>query len=390
MKNTGRRLVANVLIDGRIGGPQRRIVQVGTLLREMGWDTLVVFPPMGPELPDYLTRHGFRYGQLSLSRMRRRYKIFGLLRYAARLPFEVWALMRLYRAHQVDLVHANSMFALHAVIAARLSGRPVVWHFNDMALPRFLCILITATLGGLATIRAYSCRQVRIYQRDRNEARSALLYPPVDLEKFRPGQSAHTGGDQWPELARRENEVILVAVGNVNPLKGYHYLVEALAELRGLDTPWRMIIAGAKLDTAEDYLRALQSRIRELGMEDRFHFLGAVDEVPAVLAACDIFVLSSQSESGPMVLLEAMACGKAPVASDVGLVREVIEDNVSGLVTPPRDSAALAAALKKMISDSAFRIAVSRRTRAAIGHKFTVQGAAEAHHAVYTRLLGGD
>ncbi|MBT7293264.1 MAG: hypothetical protein HN838_12095, partial [Rhodospirillaceae bacterium] len=74
-----RHLVANVLVDGRIGGPQRRIVQVGTLLREMGWDTLAVFPPMGDALPEYLAEHGFRFAQLSLSRLRRRYKIIGIL-----------------------------------------------------------------------------------------------------------------------------------------------------------------------------------------------------------------------------------------------------------------------------------------------------------------------
>ncbi|MBT3171936.1 MAG: glycosyltransferase family 4 protein [Rhodospirillaceae bacterium] len=384
-----RHLVANVLVDGRIGGPQRRIVQVGTLLREMGWDTLAVFPPMGDALPEYLAEHGFRFAQLSLSRLRRRYKIIGILRYCFRFPIEVWALIRLFRRHKVDLVHANSLFAFQAVVAARLSGRPVVWHFNDMALPRFLCTLVSATLAAWATLRAYSSRQVLLYHRDRNTNKTALLYPPVDLEKFAPEKLLSADCSQWPELTQRDNEVILLAVGNVNPLKGYDDLVEALAGLQNLDTPWRMVVVGAILDTAEDYYRALKARIKAHGMEERFHCIGAVDDVPAALSGCDIFVMSSQSESGPMVLLEAMAAGKPPVASDVGLVSEVIENDVTGLIVPPRDSTALAVALKKMISDAAFREAVSGRTRAAITHQYTVAGAAKAHHRMYSRMLDG-
>lgn len=385
-----RHLVANVLVDGRIGGPQRRIVQVGTLLREMGWDTLAVFPPMGDALPEYLTGHGFDFAQISLSRLRRRHKVIGILRYCFRFPIEVWGLMRLFRRHKVDLVHANSLFAFQAVVAARLSGRPVVWHFNDMALPRFLCTLVSATFAGWATRRAYSSRQVLLYHRDRDTNKTALLYPPVDPEKFAPEKLLSADRGQWPELTRRDNEVILLAVGNVNPLKGYDDLVEALAGLQNLDTPWRMVVAGAILDTAEDYYRALKARIKSHGMEARFHFLGAVDDVPAVLSGCDIFVMSSQSESGPMVLLEAMAAGKPPVASDVGLVGEVVENDVTGLIVPPRDSTALAVALKKMITDAAFREAVSGRTRAAITRQYTVAGAAEAHHRVYARMMDGD
>ena len=91
MGNSKQRLVASVLVDGRIGGPQRRAVQVGTVLREMGWDTLPVFPPMGSEFPNYLAEHGFRSATLSLSRLRRQRKIWGKLRYLFRFPIEVWS-----------------------------------------------------------------------------------------------------------------------------------------------------------------------------------------------------------------------------------------------------------------------------------------------------------
>lgn len=377
MENSKQRLVASVLVDGRIGGPQRRAVQVGTVLREKGWDTLLVFPPMGNKLPDYILAHGFRSATLSLSRLRRQGKIWSILNYLLRFCIEVRSLMRLFRKHRVDLVHANSLFAFQAVVAARLAGRPVVWHFNDMALPRILCVFVTKFLAPLATMRVYSSRNVQTFHRDRNETVTALLYPPVDLDKFK------------PSTARREDggELRLVAVGNINPLKGYHDLIAALANLDALDTPWRLDIAGAKLETAADYLGELEAAIKRHGLEQRITFLGAVDDVAALLPNHDIFIMCSRTESGPMVLLEAMACGLPPVATDVGFVREVVTDGESGLIVPPNNSPALAAAIRRMIEDSDFRQQLATKVRHAIAPPYTIAGAALAHDDVYRRIM---
>lgn len=381
------RLIANVLVDGRIGGPQRRVVQVAKVLKKFGWKTMVVFPSMGEELPKYLAENGLPFEKVALSRIRRKHKLFSLIKYLFVLPYQVYLLIRLFNIYNVDLVHANSMFALHAVIAARLCGRPVVWHFNDMALPRLFCVLLTATIGRSANIRAYSCPRVKYYQREFSQLNSALLYPPVDLERFNPSTNILEDKNKWPELVRQNGELLLISVGNINPLKGYHNLIEALATLKKHPLLWRMIIVGAKLTTAEDYFFSLQARIKELGMTDRYQFLGSIDDIPSVLSICDIFVLSSHSESGPMVLLEAMAAGKPIIASDVGFVPELITNNHNGLIVPPNDIPALSKALKKMISNESFRSSISDQSRTSIAHKFTVDGAAEAHNSVYNRLL---
>ena len=377
MGNSKQRLVASVLVDGRIGGPQRRAVQVGTVLRQKGWDTLPIFPPMGSELPDYLAAHGFRSATLSLSRLRRRGKIASILRYLLCFPIEVWGLMQLFRKNRVDLVHANSLFAFQAVVAARLAGRPVVWHFNDMALPRNFCVFVTKFLAPLATMRVYSSRNVQAFHRDYNKEVTALLCPPVDLNRFKPSG----------ELRTRESELRLIVVGNVNPLKGYHDLISALGTLGDLGVPWRLDIAGAKLETAMDYYSELEAAIRRYGLEKRIAFLGAVDDVAALLPNYDIFIMCSRSESGPMVLLEAMACALPPVATDVGFVRDVVADGENGLIVPPDNSPALAAAIRRMIEDTVFRQQVAAKVRDAITPPYTVAGAAAAHATVYRRVM---
>ena len=243
METNKRRLVANILVDGRIGGPQKRVTQVANLLNYSGWETLVIFPPMGPDLPQYLSKNGLRYKELKLSRLRRKYKLLSIIKYILLLPHEIVGLIRVYKSYKVDLVHANSMFAFHAVIAARLYGCPVIWHFNDMALPRSLCIVMTATFGKLASSRAYSSKQVMDYQRDKS-INTALLYPPVDMEKYNPKNTHNNSLQHWPELNRKNNEIILLAIGNINPLKGYEDLLSALAYIKDIEIPWKLLIAG--------------------------------------------------------------------------------------------------------------------------------------------------
>ena len=111
METNKRRLVANILVDGRIGGPQKRVTQVANLLNYSGWETLVIFPPMGPDLPKYLSKNGLRFKELKLSRLRRKYKLLSIIKYMLLLPYEIVGLIRVFKSYKVDLVHANSMFA---------------------------------------------------------------------------------------------------------------------------------------------------------------------------------------------------------------------------------------------------------------------------------------
>ncbi len=114
--HTETRVVANVVLDGRVGGPQRRIVLVGQRLRTTGWTTVMVFPPMGEELPKFLSAHRTRYACIELSRVRLQNPIFNLLRYIFRLPREVWQLAAMYRREGADLVHAYGLFSVQVAL----------------------------------------------------------------------------------------------------------------------------------------------------------------------------------------------------------------------------------------------------------------------------------
>ena len=156
----------------------------------------------------------------------------------------------------------------------------------------------------------------------------------------------------------------MVAVGNLYPVKDHATLLRALARLPAA----RVAIAGR--GDQEEPLRRLAA---ELGLSDRVHLLGLRDDVETVFAAADVFVQPSLSEGLPLAVLEAMANGLPVVATRVGGIPEAVVDGKTGLLVPPGDPAALAAALAAVL-DADDRGACDGRCRARARCKRVLRG----------------
>ncbi len=166
---------------------------------------------------------------------------------------------------------------------------------------------------------------------------------------------AEPGTDTVPRAAGSggAGPLNLLAVGSLVPRKGYDLLVEALADLRGID--WRLRILGAD-DRAPAFAQALRAQIAQAGLGERILLEGAVSD--AVLAdayhRADLFISASRFEGYGMVLTEALARGLPIVASTGGAAGDTLPDE-AGLKVPPEDVGALREALRKALSDGALR-----------------------------------
>jgi glycosyltransferase involved in cell wall biosynthesis len=176
-----------------------------------------------------------------------------------------------------------------------------------------------------------------------------------------------------PDLA------LIVAVGNLYPVKDHASLLRALARLPGA----RVAIAGRGAE--EEPLRRLAA---ELGLADRVHLLGLRDDVETVFASADVFAQPSLSEGLPLAVLEAMAAGLPVVASRVGGIPEAVADGETGYLVPPADPAALAAALARVLEaeDRGSALAAAARARAAA--EFSVEQMTERYRQLYAGLCG--
>jgi glycosyltransferase involved in cell wall biosynthesis len=174
--------------------------------------------------------------------------------------------------------------------------------------------------------------------------------------------------DKVQDLRRRHGERIILFLGVLRYYKGLDVLIRAMARVTG-----RLLIAGQGPQRT-----SLETLSRELGLTDRIRFLGEVSESERrrLLHACDVFVLPSidRSEAFGIAQLEAMACGKPVVSSDLPTgVRFVNQDGVTGRLIPPGDPDALAGALGELLEDDTLRAGLGKTARLRVEQEFTAE-----------------
>jgi glycosyltransferase involved in cell wall biosynthesis len=277
------------------------------------------------------------------------------------------ALVVLLRAERPDLVHAHMPISgFLARLAARRAGVPRVaftchgFLFNnaESAWPPRAASLAMEWLGGqltdvfltVSTEEAADARRLRI-------ARQAVAVGNGrDPAVFRPDPAARSR--LRAALGTPPDRVVIVAVSRLVARKGYRELAAAMREVPEAEL-W---VAGERLvsDRGEDMAAALH----EAGLGGRLRMLGYRDDVAAVLAAADIFVLPSYFEGLPMSVIEAMLTGLPVVATAIRGPREQVVPDVTGLLVPARAVPPLAAALRRLAGDRALRAAMGAAGRA--------------------------
>ena len=214
--------------------------------------------------------------------------------------------------------------------------------------------------------------------------RTVLLPRGVDTERFRP--------DVPPRLELRRKldvppgDVVVGCVAHLLPVKGHETLIRAVAAVPRV----RFWIAGRELDA--EYVSRLRGLVRDAGVEDRVTFLGEIQDVPALLSELDVFVLptwdSLRMEGCPVALLEAMASGRACVASNIPGSRDIVESGQSGILAPPRDVEAWTEVLGRLAADPDLRRRLGEGARARIRGEYTIENEVRAHEELYTEALG--
>jgi glycosyltransferase involved in cell wall biosynthesis len=198
------------------------------------------------------------------------------------------------------------------------------------------------------------------------------------------------GVRRWPissstlrsELGLPAGSRLLLSVGSLFPVKGHRYLIDAVATLSGRHANVHVALAGTG-----HMAQALSEQARELGVAGRVHMLGLRSDVPNLLAGADVFVLPSLSEGLPLALLEAMFAGRPIVATDVGEVHSVLGTD-AGLLVPPGDGQALAAAISQFLLDPAAARDCGRRAASRAEGEYSLDRMVERYASIYSRLLG--
>ena len=182
------------------------------------------------------------------------------------------------------------------------------------------------------------------------------------------------------ELGLEPRHQVVAMAARLEARKGHAYLFDAVARLRDRHPDLRVLILGEGGDRA-----ALESQVREQGLDDIVRFLGHRNDLPRVLAAADISVLTSLWEGLPRVLVQSAAAGKPIVTFDVEGAWEVVRDGQNGFIVPTRDVDAFAGRLEEMLQDRSRWHAMGRSGRARVTQEWTVETMLDRLDLLYQR-----
>jgi glycosyltransferase involved in cell wall biosynthesis len=298
------------------------------------------------------------------------------------------------RKLNVDIVHTNSLKAdILGGCAAKLAGVPIVWHVRDRIAPDYLPRI--AVRGFRALSRVLPDRLIT----NSRATLSTLLSEQspdsgvaMDTEQsFRSKcYVVHDGvpaRDLRSPLPERKGVVVGI-VGRISPWKGQDIFLRAAALVRERYPETTFLIVGSALfgeDTCEKRLREL---CRRLGLETSVHFTGFVEDVNAVIDKLDILVhASTLPEPFGQVIIEGMVAGKPVIAADGGGVPEIVRHEITGLLVPMKDIAAMAEAIVRLIESPATRREMGANGRNLVEEHFSMRKTIQGVESIYDSIL---
>jgi len=312
------------------------------------------------------------------------------LRTAVRFLFGPVAFGSFLMRHRPDVVHINTSLVLKSfwrdllfLVVAKLFRCKVVYQIHGGALPQqffagnaLLTELLRKVLESVDAVVLLARSELLAYEAFAPSVRFELVANGIDPARLM----------REPLRTVSSGPLRLAYVGRLAAEKGLFEALDALALLASEGREVSLTIAGQGPDESR-----LIAKAKEMNLSDRVRFAGPVyDEAKEeVLRAAQVFTLPTYAEGLPYALLEAMAAGAVPVATPVGAIPDVLEDGVHGLLVSAKDSAALAAAIRRLDDDRQLLAEMAVAGRARILERYTATRVASDFGRLYSSLLCG-
>ncbi|MFP4499379.1 MAG: glycosyltransferase family 4 protein [Candidatus Hydrogenedentota bacterium] len=251
------------------------------------------------------------------------------------------------RRMNADVVHVNTLFNMQGAFAARLSGRPLVWHVRELIPDSRVFGWMTRLVARWST-RAIAISEAvaAVLARCGNRLRTVLNSVDPHLFENLPPRSQTRA--EW-HIAL--DAPVVLCAGRLEHWKGQHVLIEAVPAILAAHPEAVVLVAGAAAVNKPGYLTGLQERCAALDIQARVRFLGRREDVPALMAAADVLVLPSVTpEPFGLTVIEAMAAGCPVVATRAGGPLDSVIDGETGLLAAPGAPEDLAEKVNQVLS----------------------------------------
>jgi glycosyltransferase involved in cell wall biosynthesis len=350
------RVVLFVHNSADLYGASRSLLRLASRLPARGIEPVVILPEFGP-LSDALRSAGVAvHVQSGLSVITREiYKSApSVARFLGGIPRSAFQIARVARATRADLIHTNTGVIVSPALASQICGIPHLWHIRDSfqefgrlwsIYERYIRRLSSRVVCVSSAVAAQFCHDPSVIVVNNGFPLEEFAVDRAQLRReFR---LLHGFGD---------DEVVIGVVGRIKFLrKGQEFAVEAIKRLSDAGIRCRLAIVGGTALGNEDHEGRLRELVDRIGLEGVV-FTGELQDTRPAYAGIDVLVLpSAQPEPFGGVVIEGMAMGLPVVATSLGGSVDQVEHDVTGFLVPPADPAALAAALKPLVTDAHLR-----------------------------------
>jgi glycosyltransferase involved in cell wall biosynthesis len=368
-----------------VSGPDESLRTLLAALIPRGIEAHVVLPAPGPQVSRYEAL-GVEIHFAPLAPLRRDLSLRAAL-YPLQLIRAAAAVRSIGRRVGTDLIHTNMEVLLEGGLASRALGVPHVLHYrgNTLDSPRWVFDALTAVwTKGADHVYCISEATAGVFRRRGRDQKVEVLYNPVDVQAF---QSAPLSEPLRATLGAGPGQPLIGTVGRIHPRKDLETFVRAAARVGAQGPEARFVIVGSAEATVElSYLERLQALVRALGLDRRLTFAGARRDIPAVMRALDLFVLSSRHEGFGRVVAEAMAAARPIVVTDEGAPPELVSAGRYGLCARPADADDFARQILRLLGDRAAAVDLGVAAAAAAA-QFDARTVAARVETVYQRLI---
>jgi len=337
-------------------GSSKVLLQAVTALKARGHKVCVVVSENGL-LTEALELEGIETKIIRLGILRRRYlNVLGLVNRAGVLTRAFFALKKLCKQNQIDIIYTNTAPVIIGGILSKFTGIKNVWHLHEILEPsslmhRFFGWLINATAQKVIVVsdavynnwagRIDASKMVKVYNG----------FEPSDINV-----NVTANATLREQLKINNNTVLVGMVGRVNLIKGQFYFIQIAAAAKAAGLNCHFVMIGDAYKGYEYLYPQLESQIAALGLQNSITNLYYQPNAVSLIQQLDIFVLPSiKPDSFPVVILEAMAAGKPIIATNQGGAQEQIDDCVTGFLVPINDATIAAQKLGVLVNNSDMR-----------------------------------
>ena len=334
--------VAHVMPWVAVGGTEHATLRIARATAGAGFGHVMFCRRDAPEVRDFFEAEGFETAAYD--------PVEPSYRRAHAYARDSYRLAREFRRRRIDVVHcADVAAAFSAGLAGRLAGARVVCHVRnrhdglsrrDQSFLRFVGKFVFVSED---TRRHFAYRA--------GARRGVVVYDGIEAGAAEPAASV---AEVRREFGLGEGIKLVGMVARVSPQKDFPTLVRAAARVVRARPEARFMVVGDYEEANRGHYEEVRRALAEAGVESHFIFAGFRSDVARLMSAFDVFVLCTNFEGLPLVILEAMARGRPVVATAVDGIPEIVLDGKTGLLHPHGDDGALAAHLVALLGDDAY------------------------------------